>query len=102
MSRIALPLLAISLVGCSQIPSGEPMPIPPPRADVVTACGAEKVASFIGQKRNAVTVAEISRLSSAKAIRWISPGMAVTMDYRDDRLNVHLDDKGVIAMVNCG
>jgi hypothetical protein len=35
-------------------------------------------------------------------VRVLRPGMAATMDFRDDRLNLHLDDHDVIAMVTCG
>ncbi|OOG01101.1 hypothetical protein ASPCADRAFT_860 [Aspergillus carbonarius ITEM 5010] len=32
--------------------------------------------------------------------RVIKPGDVVTMDYRADRLNIHVDDEGVVQNVN--
>ena len=34
--------------------------------------------------------------------RIIPPGTAVTMDFRDDRLNVETDEDGVITRIYCG
>jgi hypothetical protein len=34
--------------------------------------------------------------------RVIGPGMAVTMDFRPNRLNVEIDDAGMIRRVYCG
>ena len=46
---------------------------------------------------------EKARLASgSKTVRVIRPGMAVTMDYRIDRLNVDLNDKDVVTRVHCG
>ncbi len=42
------------------------------------------------------------RLSGSRDARWISPGMAVTMDFREDRLNFELDAQGKIVRAFCG
>ncbi|KAI0506558.1 hypothetical protein F5B22DRAFT_446683 [Xylaria bambusicola] len=34
--------------------------------------------------------------------RVITPGMMVTKDYRPDRLNVHVDEKGTVSHVQHG
>ena len=44
----------------------------------------------------------IERDAKGRAIRWISPDSVVTMDYREDRLNVHLAVNRVIERFNCG
>lgn len=33
--------------------------------------------------------------------RVIPPGFAVTMDYREDRLNIETDSRGVITKIGC-
>lgn len=99
MIRIALPLAAVTLMGCTPTAPVVPGPAVPPAAQ--TPCGAEKVTQYVGQKRSAAVERDVARLSGAKAIRWISPGMAVTMDYREDRLNVDVDSDGVITAVRC-
>lgn len=110
MIRLTLPLMLVALTGC--IPPGNPpaetpppaqAPLPPrPVSSQPTTCGAEHVRYVVGKKRTPALAEEVSRRSGAKAIRWISPGMAVTMDYREERLNVDLDDRDVIKGVRCG
>lgn len=65
-------------------------------------CGASLVQSFAGLRANATLREEIASRSGARTIRWIEPGMAVTMDYRPDRLNAELDPDGVILTLRCG
>jgi len=47
-------------------------------------------------------VIEVERRSGARRVRWIQPGDAVTMDYIPERLNVHLDERGIIQRFACG
>lgn len=97
MIRFAVPLIAVVLVGCAPSAAApKPMPAAP------TPCGAEKLGGFIGKQRTDAISKQVAEKSGAKGIRWISPGMAVTMDYREDRLNVFVSDKGVIQRVSCG
>lgn len=51
---------------------------------------------LIGKSVNEVDLSEVS------SKRIIKPGMMVTMDYRTDRLNIHVDDQGVITSVRWG
>jgi hypothetical protein len=39
--------------------------------------------------------------SGARTLRWIAPDTAVTMDFRQDRLNVYVDSKGRIERFTC-
>lgn len=66
------------------------------------ACGASKARAFVGRKATSAVRAEVARVTGAKAIRWIKPGMAVTMDYREDRLNVELSARETIRALRCG
>jgi hypothetical protein len=78
---------------------------PPPvaRPDMgPNACGANRIKPFVGRKATPSVRAEVARATGAKAIRWITPGMAVTMDYRTDRLNVSLTKAEVIEGARCG
>jgi Peptidase inhibitor I78 family len=65
-------------------------------------CGKSLVQSFVGIRANATLREEIATRSGARTVRWIEPGMAVTMDFRPDRLNVELDEDGVITAMRCG
>ena len=65
-------------------------------------CGASRVQSYVGLRANATLREQIAERSGAASIRWIEPGMAVTMDFRADRLNAELDEDGVIRTLRCG
>lgn len=72
----------------------EPMPAPSPSTD---ACGASELQYLVGQPG---VVLDGMRFS--QDVRVIQYGMAVTMDYRADRLNFWLDRRDVIERVVCG
>jgi hypothetical protein len=93
-----LRVLALSLALAACIPApppGEPAP-------AEDACGASRVAGYVGRERSDALVAEVARVSGARRVRWIRPGDAVTMDYSAERLNVHLDAQDRIARFACG
>ncbi len=95
MRVIATTILAVS--ACAQTPAVESQPV-----DDLVACGGGKVRPLIGRTYDEALAGEVQRLSGAGAIRWIRPGQAITMDYRDDRLNLELDQADRIVRVRCG
>lgn len=97
MIRFLLPIALLSTAACQPV-QPEPLPAPAPEP---TACGSHKVQQFVGKKRSLALAESVASLSGAKGIRWIEPGMAVTMDYREDRLNVTVDETGVITRIYC-
>lgn len=70
--------------------------------DVRYACDASRVQNLIGQAATQALGAEAIRAAGARTLRWIAPGQAVTMDYRTDRLNLHLDAQNRVTRVDCG
>ena len=100
MIRPLIPFAALACVGCTQVPPQAAVPAPP--ATPAGACTNEGLASLIGKQRSEAVAAQALQLSGAKALRWIEPGMAVTMDYREDRLNLHLSADGKIQSARCG
>lgn len=66
------------------------------------SCDSSKAQPLIGRARSAGLGAEALRLSGARTVRWIPPGAVVTMDYREDRLNLHLDGEGKLIRLACG
>ena len=46
--------------------------------------------------------AAILRESGARTLRWGPPRSAMTMDYRQDRVNIMYDDAYKITQVSCG
>lgn len=95
--RIIAPLLALTLLpACTTTSMGEP-----PLAGGGT-CSAEDLQSAVGKRATAALGAELLAQSGARTLRWGPPRSAMTMDYREDRLNVSYDDDMVIERVNCG
>ncbi|PCH66748.1 MAG: hypothetical protein COC12_12535 [Rhodobacteraceae bacterium] len=60
------------------------------------ACGADRVQDMVGQP------VEASRDRLAPEARIIPPNSPITQDYRPDRLNVDLDEGGIITRIWCG
>jgi hypothetical protein len=96
--RIILPALA--LAACVQTPP--PADETPVRSDTGYTCNVEGLGDLVGQPATAQLGAAALERSGSRTLRWIQPGMAVTMDYRQDRLDVHLDDQNVVAELTCG
>jgi Peptidase inhibitor I78 family len=90
-------MLTAMLGGCKTMPDEVPT-----REDQRFTCNAAAVQGMVGQTATQTLGAEAVRTSGARTMRWIRPGEAVTMDYRTDRLNVHLDAQNRITQVSCG
>ena len=93
MKRHAAILLA--LAGCA--------PAHPATPGALTgSCKAETLAALIGKPADAALIARAKRLSGAGTARTLRPGQAVTMEYRQDRLNILIDDTGKVTRFTCG
>ena len=66
------------------------------------ACRSQSFEEFIGQVATSEIGAKLLRASGARRIRWVQPGMQVTMDYREDRLTVRLASNNRIVTASCG
>lgn len=66
------------------------------------ACDASRVQDYVGRIADADSVRDAVAASGARTVRVIKPGMAVTMDFRGDRLNLRLDADDRIVAVTCG
>lgn len=77
-------------------------PPSPPGGGASGVCNAEPAQSGLGQPYADALGAELQAKAGAKVLRVIRPGQAVTMDFRDDRLNVELDASGKVKRVSCG
>lgn len=93
MFRFALPALSLALAACLPVPVEAPRPGVPGLA----SCGGDPIVALIGH-----SVAELPATGDWGALRVIWPGMAVTEDYSESRLNVEVDAQGIIRRVSCG
>jgi peptidase inhibitor I78 family protein len=86
------------LLACATVPADPPVHGVTPGHK----CEMEGTEQFIGQTRSDATGDAIKKVSHAAVLRWAPPGYAMTMDYREDRVTVYLDDAGKITKINCG
>lgn len=95
MNRSALPFLLV-IAGCSHtaMVGGQNIEAP--------ACNANKIQALVGQPATQEVAVEAQRVSGARVVRWLRPNMAVTMEFRADRLNITLDDRNLIERITCG
>ena len=72
-------------------------PLPSIRPPDLMACGAVNLQHLVGQK-----VEVLEGLNRAGPQRIIRPGQVVTLDFDAARLDVDLDENGVITRIWCG
>lgn len=65
-------------------------------------CDASGAQGLIGQPATEALGTRALELTGARTIRWIQPGQAVTMDYREDRLNISLNARNRVERISCG
>ena len=96
--RNLLPVAMVLLGACATAPAATPVHGVTPGHK----CQIEGTAQFIGQPGTSETGAAIMRASHAAVLRWAPPGYMLTMDYREDRVTVHLDAANTVTEVKCG
>lgn len=103
MTIARLPLSALflaAMAGCTAQTAVEPAPIPPVASES-PGCGAEQLGAYVGRDATDDTLAAIRGWRGENPVRVLKPGSIMTMDYRPNRLNVYLDDKGRITEFKC-
>lgn len=65
-------------------------------------CNAAAAGDAIGRKDTPALRAEVARKVGHARIRWLPPGTIVTQDLRSDRLNIDIDEGGVVVRARCG
>jgi hypothetical protein len=99
MRMMVMSLMALPLVACAGMNDAGPG-TPPATAE--GPCRNDGLDSFVGQKASAESGAALLKASGAKTLRWGGPGMAMTMDFRADRLTVSYDEAMTITSARCG
>ena len=94
--KSALFLSPLLLAACATAPAD------PVVAEPAETCRKEPLAGFVGQPATQALGARMLRETGARTLRWVPEGMMVTMDYRGDRLTVHLDAANRVERANCG
>ena len=99
MKAMAGAFFLIGASACATVPPEEDVP---PVEDPRFVCNAEPAQHLVGRTATTELGAEARRLAGAKSLRWIPKDGVVTMDYRPDRLNIHLDESNRITRIRCG
>lgn len=121
MTRLVIPLLlTLSLAACAPDPdeqtaatersqaaaaaATEPVAAtastPPPVSE--SGCDDVQAQWLVGKPATDADVEQARQDAKATLVRQLKPGQAVTLEFNDARLNVELDDKGVVTAVRCG
>lgn len=85
---------ATTLGGCAPVaplpglPSGE--------------CSTTALGNMVGRIATPMLVERAKRRAGASMVRVLRPGQIVTMEYRNGRLNVNVDDKNRVQRFTCG
>ena len=78
----------------------------PPAADatpdLAAACNPDAVQALVGQEATEAVLEQARTGSGANTVRALKPGEPATMDFRPDRLDVALDENGIIQSLRCG
>lgn len=65
-------------------------------------CVGDGLGRFAGQSASSALGSEILRQSGASTLRWVPDGMMVTMEFRGERVTVHLDRSNRVVHAVCG
>lgn len=110
MRRYLIPALpfCVMLSACaSPAGSGAGAPSPAPvevaePADAGASCNNDVLAGYVGKAPTQALLDEARTRSGARHVRVAQPGMAMTMDFRQDRLTVFVGEDGNIESISCG
>lgn len=94
-----------ALAACATPPAGGNEPTatnPPSMEETPMTCQADKGQWAMGQLADEALVTKVQADTTSDRLRVIKPGMAVTMDYREDRLNLEVDADNRVISVRCG
>jgi len=95
MRKFACLAPALAVAACAAVPAP---PVPAPGG----TCNADGTESFIGQRRSDENGAAILAATGSSQIRWVTPGMMVTMEFSATRVTGHVGEDGRITRIVCG
>ncbi|MCD2315827.1 hypothetical protein LQ954_06660 [Sphingomonas sp. IC-11] len=91
----AIVAAAVALAGCTTMDTA--LPTAPSQG----RCNAANVQDFVGKALTAHQ-AEAKQRAGAAIVRSYETGSPLTMDYREDRLNIETNAAGTIVKLSCG
>lgn len=99
IARFAVLPLAALLLSTAACTTAPPAESPPPDDG---PCVADAASWAIGRAASPEVVERAQSESHSSDVRVIEPGQPVTMDYSEERLNIHVNERGAITSLKCG
>lgn len=93
-------LACVTAGGCAA--GSTSTPAIPPRDGTGFVCDASMLGDLVGKTATSELGTDAIKRSNARSLRWIRPGTMVTMDFREDRLNIELDAANKVVKSHCG
>lgn len=93
-----VPLAVMTIAACAS--QAQP-PVAAPRSGS-GLCVPDRLGGFVGQPASAGLGADILRQSGASTLRWVPEGTMITMEFRGERVTVHLDRSNRVERAVCG
>lgn len=91
-------LLPLALMACQPVPVTPTSPPTPNAPADSLICQAGNYQNLVGQHKDIFARMIFPR---SLTFRIIGPGDAVTLDYREDRVNFLYNERGIITEVKC-
>ncbi|CAK14795.1 I78 family peptidase inhibitor [Pseudomonas entomophila] len=101
-ASLATLLLATVLAGCSTGGSSGGSSAPSAPAGNDGRCEASGADFAIGKQASPELLDQARKASGSQMARVLTPHDVITLEYRSERLNLNVDEKGVVTRVNCG
>lgn len=92
-----LPILVLAGCGAAAVPAR-----PAPQDGLESTCRVEPALALIGRPDTPDNRRRALELSDSGMLRVLRPGDGATADYQTGRVNLILDDRGLIAEIRCG
>jgi hypothetical protein len=90
----------LALAGAGLLTACASLDTTPPE-DTHVVCNARTLDWTIGKEADETLVRRAQLEATAKIVRVLHPGQMVTMEYSDQRLNLHVDGHNVVTSYSC-
>jgi hypothetical protein len=101
-ASLAILLVATVLAGCSSGGSSTGSVAPSAPANNDGLCEASGADFAIGKQASPELLEQARKASGSQMGRILKPTDMITLEYRSERLNLNVDEHGVVSRVNCG
>ncbi len=102
IAKVAQAALLALTAACTTAAPAEEDDVPVHGVTPGYRCEPGRAQHLVGRPADSALAAEAQRLTRAAVVRWLRPGDIVTMEFREDRLNIELDERQRVRAIRCG